>query len=190
MTTETKLKFYVIRAQSGREEFAIEALQRAIVEKKQDDLFGRILIPTEKIQEIKQGRKVVRNKRLFPGYILVEMVYNNDTWYTIMDTPSISDFIGKEVKKNVVPGELPDLQPMETHEVERILRLQQSDEEEPEFKIDFKEGDAIKIKEGPFENFDGFVDEVLPAKGLVRVIVTIFGRATPVELEYWQVENV
>ena len=79
---------------------------------------------------------------------------------------------------------------METYEVERILRLQKTDEDEPDLKIDFDKGDSIKIKEGPFENFDGFVDEVIPAKGLVRVIVTIFGRATPVELEYWQIEKV
>jgi len=189
MTNEA-MKFYVIRVQSGREEFAIEGLNRTVEKNKQQDLFGRILVPTEKIQEIKGGRKVVRNRRLFPGYMLVEMVYNADTWYTIMDTPSIGDFIGKEIQSTMIPGELPELQSMDTHEVERILRLQQTDGDEPELKINFKKGDSIKIKEGPFENFDGFVDEVLPAKGLVRVIVTIFGRATPVELEYWQVETV
>lgn len=184
------MKFYVIRVQSNREDFAVDSLRQRIEQAKQGDLFGRILVPTERIQEIKGGKKVIRNQKLFPGYILCEMVYNEDTWYTIMDTAGVGDFIGQEFQQKPVPGELPPLQSMEPHEVERILRLQSDGGDEPELRIGFEVGDAIKIKEGPFENFDGTVEEVLPSKGLVRVAVTIFGRTTPVELEYWQVEAV
>jgi transcriptional antiterminator NusG len=188
---KTPMKFYVIRAQSNREEYAMNSLRRKIAEKHHEDLFGKILIPTERIQEIKGGKKVIKRQRLFPGYLLVEMVYNEETWYTIMETPGIGDFIGQEYNAKLAPGELPALQCMEAHEVDRILRQQIDDEDdEPELRIDFKVGDSIKIKEGPFENFDGTVDGLIPSKGLVRVIVTIFGRATPVELEYWQVESV
>lgn len=189
-TTTPRKRFYVIRVQSGRESYAADSLRGSIAKNNQQEMFGRILIPTEKVQEIKGGKKVVRDQKLFPGYILVEMIYDEKTWYTIMDTPGIGDFIGRENRKKPTPGELPPMNPMEDHEVERLLRLQGADEGEPELRIGFKAGDAIKIKEGPFENFDGFVDEVIASKGLVRVVVTIFGRATPVELEYWQVEPV
>ena len=118
------MKFYVIRVQSNREDFAVESLRQSIAQAGQDNMFGRILVPTERIQEIKGGKKVIRNQKLFPGYILCEMVYNEDTWYTIIDTPAVGDFIGQEFQQKPVPGELPPLQSMEDHEVERILRLQ------------------------------------------------------------------
>ena len=136
--------------------------------------------PTERVSEIKGGKKRFKEKKLYPGYIIVEMELSDEVWYLIKDTHGIGDFVGSYENP----------QPLSADEVEKILNTIQGKEETPEVKIDLAAGDGVKIKEGPFENFDGTVDEVFPAKGQVRVIVTIFGRPTPCDLEYWQVEKI
>jgi transcriptional antiterminator NusG len=138
------------------------------------------MVPTEKVSEIKGGKRRVIQRKIYPGYIIVEMVLDDETWYLVRGTPGIGDFVGSES----VPV------PMEPHEVEKLIGGMQETEEKPKLKIEFDLGDRVKIKEGPFENFSGVVDEVNAQKGLVRVIVMIFGRETPVELEDWQVEPV
>ena len=172
-------EWYVLRVQSGREEKVKNTLKRKIQLSGLEDKVTNVLVPTENVTEIKSGKKRVREQKLYPGYILVEMDLGDEVWFVIRDTPGIGDFLGSYGQPV----------PMEPAEVERILKGEQEKEEQPTIKIDLERGQSVKIKEGPFENFDGVVDELFPEKGMVKVIVNIFNRATPVELEYWQVEK-
>ncbi|MBM4043696.1 MAG: transcription termination/antitermination factor NusG [Planctomycetes bacterium] len=179
-------KWYVLRAQSGREDKVKETLEKRVKLQGLEHLMSRILVPSETVSEIKGGAKSVRERKIYPGYIMLELEVGDDgaipdaVWFLLRETPGVGDFVGGQ-RKPV---------PMAQKEVEKLLGEVTRKEEKPKLKIEFREGDSVKIKEGPFENFDGVVEEVVPAKGLVRVVVTIFGRATPVELEYWQVEAV
>jgi transcriptional antiterminator NusG len=173
-------RWYVVRVQSGKEEQVRDNLEKRISILGLDEYVSRVLVPTEKISVIKGGKRRVTQKKIFPGYIMVEMDRTDDVWFAIKETPGIGDFVGAHG----------DPVPMEDYEVDKILGDIKEQEEKPKLKIDFKKGDSVKIKEGPFENFDGLVEDVMPAKGMVKVIVTIFGRPTPVELEYWQVESI
>ncbi len=152
-----------------------------------DTVVPRVLVPMEVVTELKGGRKRTRKKKLYPGYVLVEIEQDEDgnvprdVWFLVRETAGVGDFVGKHGAP----------EPLGQDEVDQLLRSMEGDEEKaPQVKISMKKGDAVKIKEGPLESFEGVVDDVIPAKGLVRVTVTIFGRATPVELEYWQVESV
>ena len=172
-------EWYVLRVASGRESTVQEALKKKIQLAGLSEVIPEVLVPTERVSEIKGGKKRYRERKLYPGYLIVQMELVDDAWYLIKDTPGIGDFVGS-FQKPV---------PLSPDEVERIKSTQKDKEEAPEVKIDLEPGDGVKIKEGPFENFDGSVDEVFPAKGQVRVMVTIFGRSNPVDLEYWQVEK-
>jgi transcriptional antiterminator NusG len=174
------MQWYVLRVQSGRENKVRDSLERRIKAAGLDGNVPTILVPTETITEVKGGRKRVTRRKIYPGYVMVEMDLDDDVWFLIRETPGIGDFVGSHGKPV----------PMEPHEVDRILGDMERQEEKPRLKIEFEPGDSVKIKEGPFENFDGTVEEVIPTKGIVKVIVTIFGRATEVELEYWQVEPI
>jgi len=171
--------WYVIRVASNREERVRDNLLARIKMQNLEERITNVLVPTESVSEIKGGKRRVMQRKIFPGYVMVEMELDHDTWFVVKETPGIGDFVGSEQQPV----------PMEPHEVEKVLGGMQG-EEKPRLKIEFDVGDRVKIKEGPFENFNGVVDSVNPAKGLVRVVVTIFGRETPVELEYWQVEPV
>ena len=173
-------EWYVLRVQAGREETIKETLEKKLIVQGLAPYAPTILVPTERISEIKGGKKRYKDRKLYPGYIIVEMDLTEDVWYCIKDTGGIGDFVGS-YRKPI---------PLSPPEVERILNTLKGKEEAPQVKIDLQPMENVKIKEGPFENFDGVVDETFPAKGTVRVIVTIFGRATPVELEYWQVEKI
>ena len=173
-------RWYVVRVQSGREEQVRDGLVRRVQSAGLESKIFSVVVPTEKVTEIRSGRKTVRERKLYPGYLMVEMEFDEQVWYLIRETPGIGDFVGSRAKPS----------PMAAHEAERILHDMAKEEEKPKVRIDFSKGDNVKIKEGPFENFDGIVEEVIPAKGLVRVVVTIFGRPTPVELEYWQIEAI
>ncbi|HVX83221.1 MAG TPA: transcription termination/antitermination protein NusG [Phycisphaerae bacterium] len=189
MTTMTK-NWYVLRVASNREDQVKEALERKVKIENLGDLIGRIIVPTERIKRVKQGQQKVAERKLYPGYVFVEMEVNNDgtiperSYYLFKDTQGVGDFIGQRNK--------PDA--MRPDEVSKMLQDVEKNEQQSAgpgtVKVEFKKGDPIKIKEGPFENFEGTVDEIFPDKGVVRVIVTIFGRATPLELEYWQLEKV
>lgn len=173
-------QWYVIRVASNREERVRDNLLIAVRSKGLEDKISSVLVPTETVTEIKGGKKRVVHRKIYPGYVMVEMELDDETWFLVKETPGIGDFVG--------PDRSP--QPMEPHEVENILTGMKETEESPQLKIEYNVGDRIKIREGPFANFNGIVDEVNSAKGLVRVIVTIFGRETPVDMEYWQVEPV
>ena len=176
-------RWYVLRVQSNKEDHVRESLERRVKIAGMEELISRVLVPTEKVTEIKGGQKRVSERKLYPGYVMVEMTLTEESAYLVRDTAGVGDFVGPHAKEPV---------PLTAAEVEKILgdAEKTAEETQPRVKIEFKPGDAVKIKEGPFQNFDGVVDEVIPAKGLVKVVVTIFGRPTPVELEYWQVEAV
>ncbi len=179
-------KWFVLRVQSGREDSVRESLTKRVQALKLDDLIARVIVATERVSEIKGGKRRVSERKIYPGYIMVEMETDENgripekVWFAIKETPGIGDFVGSRSKPI----------PMREHEVIRLLDSMEEKEEKPKIKIGFRNGDSVRIKEGPFENFDGYVEEVNPAKGLVKVIVTIFGRATPIELEYWQIEAI
>lgn len=173
-------EWYVLRVQSGREGKVRNTLARKIQLAGLEDFVTSILVPTENVTEIKGGKKRVKERKLYPGYIMVEMELTDEVWFVIRDTPGIGDFVGTSGRPV----------PMRPEEVTRIIQGQEEKEEQPVVKIELEKGQHVKIKEGPFENFDAIVDEVFPEKGMVKVIVNIFSRATPVELEYWQVEKI
>ena len=180
----TEKKWLVLRVASNKEDAVCETLQKKVKIEGIEEHVGRILVPSERIKRIKGGQQRIQQRKLYPGYVFVEMALAEDgsipekPWFTIKETVGVGDFIGALGKPT----------PMRDHDVEKMLAQAEKPEDLPSLNIEFKKGHQVKIREGPFENFEGVVDHILPDKGVVRVIVTIFGRATPLELEYWQLE--
>ncbi len=173
------LRWYILKVQSNREDSIREGLQRRVHMAGLDRFFGDIIVPTEMVSEFKGGKKRVVKRKLYPGYLVVHMEINEDTWFLVRETPGIGDFTGSAGKPT----------PMLPHEVSKIIAKQEEKtDESPKLKINFNKGDRVKINEGTFENFEGEVDGLDEASGRVTVMINIFGRSTPVELEYWQVE--
>jgi len=179
--------WYVLRVASNKETRVREALERKIKIEQLEERVGRILVPTQKEKRLRGGTARIYQRKLYPGYVFVEMATEpdgsipEDVWFVIKETTSVGDFIGSGGKPTAM--KMPD--------VEKMLAATVEPEETPALaNLNFKQGDRVKIREGPFENFEGDVDEINTQKGTVRVIVTIFGRATPVEIEYWQVEQI
>jgi transcriptional antiterminator NusG len=179
---EEGLDWYVIRVQSGREDTLSNKIRKKLQLAGHDRFVRSIVVPKQKISEIKEGKKRVREMKLYPGYFFMEMQLVEEIWYLLRDTPGVGDFVGGGAKPI----------PMTAKEVRKLIDVLEERErdEAPEVKIEVDKNDTVKIKEGPFENFEGVVEEVQPTKGVIRVMVTIFGRETPVDLEYWQVEKV
>ena len=173
------LKWYVLKVQTNRERAIKESLQRRIRRDGFEGSFGQIVIPTEKVVETKGGRRRVIERKLYPGYIVIQMCLNDDTWYLVRDTTGVGDFTGT--------GGLPT--PMNNEEISRLLRQEELVNEPAKIKIPLSRGDVVKIKEGTFDTFEGTVDSIDEASGKIIVLIEIFGRSTPVELEYWQVEK-
>lgn len=181
------MQWYVLRVASNCEDRVCEALTRKVKIEHLDDRIGRILVPTQREKRMRGGVARVFDRKLYPGYVFVEMATEEDgsipedVWFLVRETMSVGDFIGSDGKPTA----------MKPHDVEKMLAVVEKSAEQPTLAgmAGMKKGDAIKVKEGPFENFEGEIDEVFPDKGQVRVIVTIFGRATPIELEYWQIEQ-
>jgi len=176
--------WYVLRVQSNKEQTVRDALERKAKLEGVDDRLSRVVVPTERVSTMKGGKRRVSERKLYPGYVFVEMELEEDgrvperIWFLVRETSGVGDFIGTEGKPS----------PMSTDEVDKLLgEADRGEEEAPALKVDYSPGDQVKVKQGPFENSEGVVDEVDLEKGLVRVILTIFGRPTPVELEYWQV---
>lgn len=180
------MHWYVLRVASNCEDRVCEALTRKVKIEHLEDRIGRILVPTQREKRMRAGVARVFDRKLYPGYVFVEMATEEDgsipedVWFLVRETMSVGDFIGSDGKPT----------PMKPHDVEKMLAVVEKSAEQPTLAgmAGMKKGDAIKVKEGPFENFEGEIDEVFPDKGQVRVIVSIFGRATPIELEYWQIE--
>ena len=176
-----EMDWYILKVQSNRERSIAEALERKIAVEGLDEFFGQVIVPTEKVTEFKGGKKKVVERKLWPGYIVVHMHINDDTWFAVRETSGIGDFTGAAGKPT----------PMQPHEVARIVQTEdEQTEEAPKLAIKFKSGDKVKVKEGNFESFEGEVGTIDEASGRVTVMINIFGRSTPVELEYWQIESV
>ena len=174
------MNWYILKVQSNREESIREGLLRRVAIQGLDRYFGEVIVPTEKVTEFKGGKKRVIKRKLYPGYLVVHMEINEDTWFLVRETPGIGDFTGD----SGIPT------PMLPHEVERIvMKQEEKSEKAPDLKIPFMKGDRVKVIEGNFENFEGEVENIDKTNGRVTVMITIFNRTTPVEFEYWQVES-
>ena len=177
---ESPKKWFIIHTYSGFENKVSESLRTRSDAFGWADKIGQILIPTEEVVELRNGKKVTSKRLIYPGYVLVEMEMNDALWHEIKNTPRVTGFVGG--------GNSPV--PLSADEVNSILYRQASSAERPRPKMTFEKNDSVRIIEGPFANFSGKVDEVNAERGTLRVMVTIFGRATPVELEFLQVEKV
>ena len=173
-------RWYIVRAQSEREERIKEALEERIRAAGQEHLFGRVLVPSEHISEIRGGKKRITMQKMYPRYILIEMELTDDSWLLVNETPGISGFVSADRRRP---------QPMPKDEITRILNVMEARKEKPKPKMEFEVGETVRIKEGPFQNYDGKVEEVQAAKGLVKIAVSIFGRSTNVEVEFSKVEK-
>ena len=171
------LKWYVVHTYSGFENRVKLSLQERIATAGMQLFFSDIMIPEEDIVELVSGEKKTSKRKFFPGYILVRMEMNDNTWHLVKDTPKVTGFIGGRDKPTPIPDK--DVELLKSRIDEGTLK--------PKPKFKFEEGDHVRIIDGPFTNFDGIIDEVKPEKGKLRVIVSIFGRSTPVELDFIQV---
>lgn len=174
------LKWYIVHTYSGFENKVKKTLEERIKNLGQEAFFGKILVPTEQIVELRQGHKRTSSRKFYPGYILVQMHLNDDTWHTVRNTAKVTGFVGGEIKPTPIPDE----------EAERIIQQMQEGISKPKPRYEFEEGDEVRVVDGPFSNFQGIVEEVKPDKEKLRVLITIFGRATPVELEFIQVNKI
>lgn len=181
------MRLYALRVASNLEDRVKDALERKIKIEKIEDHVGRVLVPTQREKRMKGGTAKVYHKKLYPGYVFVEMSTDPDgriperVWFVIKETTGVGDFIGSGGKPS----------PMPTPDAEKIIGEAQGKEDQPTLaNLSFKKGDKVKVREGPFENFEGVVDEINTQKGTVKVIVTIFGRPTPIDIEYWMVEAI
>jgi transcriptional antiterminator NusG len=173
-------RWYVVHAYSGFEKSVQRALVERVAREGMQDLFGQILVPVEEVVEMKNGQKSITERKFFPGYVLVEMEMNDDTWHLIKSTPKVTGFVGGTANKPT---------PISEKEVEKIMQQMKEGVDKPRPKVLFEVGEMVRVKEGPFTDFNGSVEDVNYEKSKIRVSVTIFGRATPVELDFGQVEK-
>jgi transcriptional antiterminator NusG len=173
-------KWYVVHTQTGLEEKVKSALENRISTAAAQELVSKVLVPTEQVSEVRSGKRRVLARKFFPGYLLVEMELNEKTYFLIKATPGVTGFIGLGKR----PTALGD------REIEEILKRSEETKVKPSPKTIFEKGEQVRIIDGPFVNFNGVVEEIHPEKGKLKASVSIFGRATPVELEYWQVEKI
>jgi len=174
-----KMRWFVVNAYSGYEMKVKKSLEERIRTYGFDNYFGDIRVPQETVVELVRGQKKTSNRKFFPGYILVEMVMNEDTWHLVKETPKVSGFVGDKT----------DPVPLSPEEVSRIVAQVEEGAASPAARMKFEEGDTVKVIDGPFADFNGTVEEVKPEKGKLKVLISIFGRATPVELDFIQVEK-
>jgi transcriptional antiterminator NusG len=177
---KSQWKWYVIHTYSGYEAKAKAALEERVRSMHMEHKIGAVLVPVERVQELgKGGQRKISSRKFFPGYIFVNMLLDDETWHVIKNTPKITGFVGHATN----PPEVPE------HEVREITQQMEEGALRPKPKVLFEVGEAIKVVDGPFQDFNGTVEEVKPEKGKVRVLISIFGRATPVELDFVQVEK-
>lgn len=173
-------KWYVVHAYSGYEKSVLRALKDRIERAGMQEKFGQILVPVEEVIEMKSGQKSISERKFFPGYVLVEMEMSDETWHLVKNTDKVTGFVGGSIMKPT---------PISQKEVDNILHQIQEGVEKPKPKILFEMGEAVRVKEGPFTDFHGNVEDVNYDKSKLRVSVSIFGRPTPVELDFNQVEK-
>ena len=179
------MQWFVLRVASNKELQVRETLERKMKSEGVDSV-GRILVPVEQIKRIRSGKQRVHTRKLYPGYVFMELEpkedgkVNDDAWFVIKETMGVGDFISSDG----IPTEMRDT------DVAKMLKEVEKPEDSPNIKVEFEKGDVVKIRDGAFENFEGVVDTIDSERGIVRVIVTIFGRSTPLDIEYWQIEKV
>ena len=180
------MQWYVLRVAANKEVQVRESLKQKVDKEVLGDIIGRIEVPVEQIKRIRGNKQTVHKRKLYPGYVFMEMESTEDgrvpekAWFMIKGTSGVGDFIGTEG--------LPT--PMKDTDVAKMLLEAEKPEEAPSIKVEFEKGDQIKIREGAFESFEGHVDSIDSERGIVKVIVTIFGRSTPLDIEYWQIEKI
>lgn len=172
--------WYVVHTQTGLEDKVKTSLENRITSQGLQETIGKVIIPTEQVSEVRSGKKKISQRKFFPGYLLVEMELTEQSYFMIKSTPGVTGFIGL--------GKKP--MPLPQNEVDNILKRTQDTQVKPSPKTVFERGEQVRVTEGPFVNFNGTIDEIHPEKGKLKVSVSIFGRSTPVELEYWQVEKI
>ena len=172
-------QWYVVHTQTGYEARAKASIESRIKEKGFEDHFGEVLIPTENVVELVKGQKQTTAQKFFPSYIFVQMHLTKETWHIIKGSMKVTGFVGNSTN----PPPVPD------HEVQKITKQMTVGVDKPRHKVSFRSGESVHVKEGPFSNFNGIVEEVHPEKGTVKVLVNIFGRPTPVELDFAQIEK-
>ncbi len=173
-------RWYVVQAYSGFENQVKRSLEERIVRFGLEEAFGRVLVPTEEVVEMREGHKRKSERKFFPGYVLVEMEMNDSTWHMVKETPKVLGFIGGKADKPA---------PITQKEVDNIMRRVEEGAEKPRPKVLFDAGEIVRVTDGPFKDFNGVVEEVNYDKSRLLVAVQIFGRSTPVELEFYQVEK-
>ncbi len=173
------MKWYGVHTYSGYENKVKLSLEERIRSLRVEDYFGEVLIPSETVVELKKGERRTSTRKFFPGYILVRMELNDETWHVVKDTPKVTGFVGGGKEPATIPDE----------EVAKITARMEEDVERPKPKVAFEVGETVRVVDGPFLNFTGVVEDVKPEKAKLKVMVSIFGRVTPVELEFIQVEK-
>ena len=173
-------RWYIVHAYSNFEKKVAESIREKAAQQGLEDLFEEILVPTEKVVEVRRGRKVDAERKFFPGYVLVKMDMSNEAWHRVKNTPKVTGFLGGADQKPI---------PISEAEAMRILHQVQEGVERPKPSISFEIGEQVRVSDGPFASFSGLVEEVDDERARLKVAVSIFGRATPVELEYGQVEK-
>ena len=173
-------KWYVVHTQTGLEEKVRVTLEKRIASSDVKDMISQVMIPTEQVSEIRSGKKKVTQRKFFPGYLLVEMELSERTYLLVKSTPGVTGFIGL--------GKQPSF--LSDSDVKNIFKKSEETQTKPSPKVVFAKDEQVRVIDGPFVNFNGTIEEVRPEKGKIKVAVSIFGRATPVELEYWQVEKI
>jgi transcriptional antiterminator NusG len=177
---QSNLRWYVVHAYSGMEKAVERNLRERITRSGMESKFGRIMVPTEEVVEMKNGQRRTTERKFYPGYVLVEMEMDDDTWHLVKNTNKVTGFVGGARNRPA---------PISERDFQNIMSQMAEGSEKPRHKVEFLVGEVVRVKEGPFADFNGSVEEVNYEKSKVRVSVTIFGRATPVELEFAQVEK-
>lgn len=176
---ENAKKWYIVNVQTGCENTAKSAIEERVRTQKMESHFGEILIPAESVVQLVKGQKQTKSRKFFPGYIFVNMFLNDQTWHLVRNSSKVSGFVGGKTK----PPEVPE------NEVLRVTQQMAVGAEKPKAKINFSTGESVVVVDGPFSNFNGTVEDINEEKGKVKVLVSIFGRPTPVELDFVQVEK-
>jgi transcriptional antiterminator NusG len=175
-----ELKWYIVHVYSGFEDKVKRNLDERIEALGPKESFGKILVPTEQVIELRKGQKKTSSRKFYPGYILVQMALSKVTWHLVNDTSKVTGFVGGEINPT----------PISDEEAERIVRQMEEGVSRPKARYSFEEGDEVRVVDGPFTNFQGTVEEMKPDKEKLRVLITVFGRPTPVELDFIQVNKV
>ena len=174
------LNWYFLRVQVGREDRIRRNMVMRLKQAGLESLVPQIVVPTETVADHRGGKRRIQKRKLYPGYLMVQMDLTDDVWFVLRETPGFGDFVGSRSQPT----------PMSPEEVENVLSRMDASKQQPKLAIQFAKGDRVKVRQGPFENIDGVVEEVNLEKGTLEVSVTIFGRATPVSLGYWEVEPI